>query len=175
VEIPANRRVLLARNQSSDKDLEEGSPDHPGETLDATDANPGDVQGISDVSSDKATNALPVTPGGDARHSPAGAIVPAAFRQKESIAPVAPSPVLPNSVANASVPPPASGTVVLDVEPGGIVVPSFAGKSVRSAIELAEASGLDLEIVGSGLAQEQSPAAGARVTGGTTITVKFGR
>jgi cell division protein FtsI (penicillin-binding protein 3) len=175
VEIPANRRVLLARNQSSEKNLEEGSPDHPGETLDATDANPGDAPGISDASSNGRTNALPVKAGGDARRAIADAIVPAALRQKEFIAPATPAPALPNSVANASAPQPASGTVVLDVEPGGIVVPSFAGKSVRSAIELAEASGLDLEIVGSGLAQEQSPAAGARVTSGTTITVKFGR
>ena len=45
---------------------------------------------------------------------------------------------------------PSSGTVVLDVEQGGIVVPSFVGKSVRAAIELAEESGLDLDAVGSG-------------------------
>jgi cell division protein FtsI (penicillin-binding protein 3) len=65
--------------------------------------------------------------------------------------------------------------VVLDVEQGGIVVPSFVGKSVRSAIELAESSGLDLDIVGSGLAQEQSPAPGAHVASGARILVKFGR
>jgi cell division protein FtsI (penicillin-binding protein 3) len=65
--------------------------------------------------------------------------------------------------------------VVLDVEQGGIVVPSFAGKSVRSAIELAESSGLDLNVVGSGLAQEQSPAAGTHVASGARIMVKFGR
>jgi len=65
--------------------------------------------------------------------------------------------------------------VVLDVEQGGIVVPSFVGKSVRSAIELAENSGLDLDVVGSGLAQEQSPAPGTHVASGARITVKFGR
>jgi cell division protein FtsI (penicillin-binding protein 3) len=171
VEIPADRRVLLARNPNSEKDLEEGSPDHPGEALDVADANPSDTL----ESSNSATNASPVKPGGDARPSMADAIVPAALRQKESIAPATPAPALRDSVANASAPQPASGTVVLDVEPGGIVVPSFAGKSVRSAIELAEASGLDLEIVGSGLAREQSPPAGAHVNSGTTITVKFGR
>ena len=64
---------------------------------------------------------------------------------------------------------------MLDVEQGGIVVPSFAGKSVRGAIELAEDSGLDLDAVGSGLAQEQSPAAGSHVATGTRVTVKFGR
>jgi hypothetical protein len=69
----------------------------------------------------------------------------------------------------------ANGTVVLDVEQGGISVPSFVGKSVRSAIEIAELSGLDLEIVGSGVAQEQSPPAGAHVASGAKITVKFGR
>jgi cell division protein FtsI (penicillin-binding protein 3) len=54
-------------------------------------------------------------------------------------------------------------------------VPSFAGKSVRGAIELAEDSGLDLDAVGSGLAQEQSPAAGSHVATGSRVTVKFGR
>src|SRR5437899_2826998 len=48
VEIPANRQVLLARNKTSEKDLEEGSPDHPGEAIDVADANPSDAPGISD-------------------------------------------------------------------------------------------------------------------------------
>ena len=68
-----------------------------------------------------------------------------------------------------------SGTVVLDVEQGGIVVPSFSGKSVRSSIELAQSSGLDLEVVGSGVAQDQSPPAGTRVASGARIKVRFGR
>jgi cell division protein FtsI (penicillin-binding protein 3) len=68
-----------------------------------------------------------------------------------------------------------SGTVVLDVEQGGIVVPSFVGKSVRSAIELAEENGLDLEAVGSGLAREQSPVAGSHIPAGSRVTVRFGR
>jgi cell division protein FtsI (penicillin-binding protein 3) len=176
IELPPNRQVLLAARRVNEKDIAEGSPDHLGEALDFSDANSSDARGIPDVSSDAATNPLPIKPGGDARRSLADAIVPAALRQKESIASVAPPPSLPNSVANASVSAPAAnGAVVLDVEQGGIVVPSFAGKSVRSAIELAESSGLDLEIVGSGLGQEQSPAPGAHVTSGATITVKFGR
>ena len=59
----------------------------------------------------------------------------------ESIQP----PAAPNPQPATAVTPghlPSSGTVVLDVEQGGIVVPSFAGKSVRGAIELAEDSGL---------------------------------
>jgi cell division protein FtsI (penicillin-binding protein 3) len=54
-------------------------------------------------------------------------------------------------------------------------VPSFAGKSVRAAIELAEANSLDLDAEGSGLAQDQSPAPGAHVAAGSRIMVKFGR
>src|SRR5262249_2384118 len=37
IEIPENRQ-LLARAKSNDKDLEEGSPDHPGEAIDSDDA-----------------------------------------------------------------------------------------------------------------------------------------
>src|SRR5437763_15937834 len=33
VEIPANRQQLLAKTKPSDKDLEEGSRDHPGEAI----------------------------------------------------------------------------------------------------------------------------------------------
>jgi cell division protein FtsI (penicillin-binding protein 3) len=65
--------------------------------------------------------------------------------------------------------------VVLDVEQGGIVVPSFVGKSVRGAIEAAEDSGLDLEAVGSGVGKDQSPSPGAHVMAGSRVTVRFAR
>ncbi len=55
------------------------------------------------------------------------------------------------------------------------MVPSFAGKSVRGAIELAEDTGLDLDAVGSGLARDQTPVAGSHVATGSRVTVKFGR
>jgi beta-lactam-binding protein with PASTA domain len=63
----------------------------------------------------------------------------------------------------------------MEVEQGGMVVPSFAGKSVRGAIELAEESGLDLDAVGDGTALDQSPAPGMHVATGSRVTVKFGR
>src|SRR4029077_3262651 len=72
-------------------------------------------------------------------------------------------------------PPPSTGTVVLDAELGGILVPSFLGKSVRAAIEMSQESGLDLDAVGSGLAKEQSPVPGTPVVAGSRVTVKFGR
>jgi cell division protein FtsI (penicillin-binding protein 3) len=76
---------------------------------------------------------------------------------------------------SADLAPYGNGTVVLEVEPGGVLVPSFAGKSVRKAIEMAVESGLELDAVGSGIAEDQSPRAGAHVTAGAKITVKFGR
>jgi hypothetical protein len=113
-----------------------------------------------------------------------GAIVPASLRQREVVPNQQPATPVPTTAATQSPSPappgsgvalPSTGTVVLDVEQGGIVVPSFAGKSVRSAIELAQSSGLELDVLGSGLGQDQSPVAGSHVSSGARITVKFGR
>ena len=67
------------------------------------------------------------------------------------------------------------GTVVLEVAEGGIEVPSFIGKSLRAAMEAALNSGLELDAVGSGVAREQAPAAGAHVAAGSRVRVRFGR
>jgi cell division protein FtsI (penicillin-binding protein 3) len=66
------------------------------------------------------------------------------------------------------------GTVVLDVA-GGVLVPDFHGKSLRVALEEAESSGLELEVNGSGVGQDQSPAAGSRIPPGGHVSVRFGR
>jgi cell division protein FtsI (penicillin-binding protein 3) len=65
--------------------------------------------------------------------------------------------------------------VVLDVEEGGIQVPSFLGKNLRGALEAAEDAGLDLDAVGSGVAREQSPPPGAKVAAGARVVVRFAR
>ncbi len=56
-----------------------------------------------------------------------------------------------------------------------VAVPSFSGAGLRSAIERADAAGLRLKPVGSGLAREQVPAAGTMVPSGTEIVVRFTR
>jgi cell division protein FtsI (penicillin-binding protein 3) len=165
VELPRSRQMLLAANKVKVQDLAEGSPDHLGDALDVADT-PSTIP--SAPAAETVANAVPSPTG--------GAVVPAALRQRE----VLPPPSMESNQVSTPDPssdvhPPSTGTVVLDVEQGGIVVPSFAGKSVRSAIELAEESGLDLDAVGSGMAREQSPAAGAHVTTGSRVTVKFAR
>ncbi len=81
----------------------------------------------------------------------------------------------PTETTAAQVKLPSTGTVVLDVEQGGIEVPSFVGKTVRGAVESAQDIGLELDAVGSGVARQQSPAAGTHVAAGARVTVQFGR
>jgi cell division protein FtsI (penicillin-binding protein 3) len=173
LEIPANRQVLLAREKASDKDLEEGSPDHPGEELDVADAPAADTLPSSARREPDVSSRLDRRD--DRRSAINNEFIPAAMREKVSHPIQTQKAIAPTLDIGSSAPLPANGTVVLDVEQGGIAVPSFLGKSVRSAIEIAQADGFDLEIVGSGTAQNQSPAAGAHVPSGAKITVRFGR
>ena len=170
VELPPSRQVLLAERRVKDQDVEEGSPDRLGDTLDASDIPPADASDQPAVAS--AASSPNVT---------ASVVMPAAMRQSEPAAPAVPKQnqtAMPEDKPGATPLPvrlPSSGTVVLDVEQGGIAVPSFLGKSVRAAIEMAQESGLDLDVVGSGLAREQSPPPGSHVASGSQVTVKFGR
>jgi len=110
-----------------------------------------------------------------------GKVVQAAIRQPEPLPASQATQSQPD--AKESVPvadsspthPPAAGTVVLDVEQGGLEVPSFVGKTVRGAVETAQDAGLELEAVGSGLARQQSPPAGTHVIAGAHVIVQFGR
>ena len=72
----------------------------------------------------------------------------------------------------ASAPAAANGTVVLNVD-SGIVVPSFMGKSLRSAVEAAQQSGLEINVLGSGIARQQSPLPGSHLLAGQKVTVRF--
>ncbi|HEY6413363.1 MAG TPA: penicillin-binding protein [Edaphobacter sp.] len=66
------------------------------------------------------------------------------------------------------------GSVVVDAGLR-VSVPSFEGVGLRSAVEKADAVGLRVQPVGSGLAREQVPAAGTMVTAGTEVVVRFTR
>ncbi|MGA7928304.1 MAG: penicillin-binding protein [Candidatus Sulfotelmatobacter sp.] len=183
-----NHQLLLAQAEMQDKDLEEGTPDHPGEPLETAEVN-GDVA-QHPVGKDLVAQAplrqaqarlSPATAGGE------GNVVQAATRVSEPVSskqvgssagqhppqPMAPNPAAAAAAAQAKLP--TSGTVVLDVEQGGIEVPSFVGKTVRGAVEAAQDAGLELEAVGSGVARQQSPPAGTHVAAGAHVTVQFGR
>jgi cell division protein FtsI (penicillin-binding protein 3) len=65
----------------------------------------------------------------------------------------------------------AHGSVTVAVQ--RVAVPSFAGKSLREVVEQAGRAGLGVQIVGSGIARDQAPAAGTMVPAGTEIVVRF--
>jgi cell division protein FtsI (penicillin-binding protein 3) len=164
IALPSNRQAWLAQNRVKDSDLDESSPDHLGSALE-----------ISDVG---ATGAMetPVSQAAVAKPSAAqGPVVAAALREKDTKMSANVQALVPTSPSSQVAKPSPKGTVVLDVEQGGIEVPSFIGKSVRGAIEAAQDSGLELNPVGSGIAHEQSPAPGTHVIAGSKVVVKFGR
>jgi cell division protein FtsI (penicillin-binding protein 3) len=166
-------QLLLAQAKMKDKDLEEGTPDHPGEPLETAEVN-GDTMPSSASKPSAAREPSPANARSD------GNVVQAAIRQNESMPGEAgPSgPARNEEVADAAALQakiPATGTVVLDVEQGGIEVPSFVGKTVRGAVESAQDAGLELEAVGSGVARQQSPLPGTHVAAGAHVTVQFGR
>ncbi|MFZ0864038.1 MAG: penicillin-binding protein [Candidatus Sulfotelmatobacter sp.] len=163
-------QLLLAKMK--DKDLEEGTPDHPGEPLETAEVN-------SD-SSDAAQPPSVARAPSSANAGSSGNVVQAAIHE-----PVSPTstgslihedPAKPPDVGSeAQTKLPSTGTVVLDVEQGGIEVPSFVGKTVRGAVESAQDIGLELQAVGSGVARQQTPVAGTHVAAGARVTVQFGR
>src|SRR5579859_2530936 len=80
-----------------------------------------------------------------------------------------PQPAQPATKPEPKLP---SVTVALD-EGGDIAVPDFRGKTVREVTEACLQLGLNPVLIGSSLAQDQSPAAGAKVRRGAKITVRF--
>src|SRR5579863_6706524 len=166
-------QLLLAQAKMKDKDLEEGTPDHPGEPLETAEVN-AEATPSSIGKSSVARAPSPANAGGD------GTVVQAALRQNEPMT-AAPAQAeqskTPAAAENLEPSPktPTTGTVILDVEQGGIEVPSFVGKTVRGAVEAAQEAGLELEAVGSGVARLQSPLAGTHVAAGAHVTVQFGK
>jgi cell division protein FtsI/penicillin-binding protein 2 len=177
VQLPPSRQVLLARRDVPEASLEESSPDHLGAGLDMAEAS--DTPAIPAASKPSPIAALVVSAALTTKETRTSADAPT---QKASTTASASPPSAQSSAPQAGQPEdspaqklPASGTVVLDVEEGGIEVPSFLGKNLRVALEAAQDVGLDLDAIGSGVAREQSPLPGAHVAAGSRITVHFGR
>lgn len=152
------RREQMLRAKASHKDVSEGAPDYIAQETEPSQPTNDPAPSPHATANEKRTDAAAIV-----KPSPP---TQAASPAMSSVQPV------PRMIAAASSP--TNGTVVLDVG-GGVVVPDFRGKGVRSALEEAEAAGLELEITGSGVGQEQSPAAGEKIPPGGHVMVKFGR
>jgi cell division protein FtsI (penicillin-binding protein 3) len=157
VEVKDPKRLLL-QAKAKDEDLNDSSPDHPGEPLDFDEEVKADAP-APQVAKAEATRANAVK-----RASQNTIAVPDT-----------------NTLADASTAPagsggllPPNGTVILDVSDGA-VVPSFLGKTMRSVIETAQTAGIEVDAFGSGVAREQSPAPGSRLPAGRRVAVRFGR
>jgi cell division protein FtsI (penicillin-binding protein 3) len=61
------------------------------------------------------------------------------------------------------------------VASNGPTVPSFIGETVKNVMQQATESGIDVDMLGDGLAREQNPAAGAALNPGEHIRVRFAR
>ncbi len=82
-----------------------------------------------------------------------------------------PSPNAPaQSHSPTSQPPRANDVIVADA--GQLRVPSLVGLPIREIIEQAGSAGLQVEILGDGIAREQAPAPGTSVAPGTKIVVR---
>ncbi len=118
---------------------------------------PHDVPAPSDVETAKN---LQGTPRQDARSDGASDAAEARFQA---------------AVANTKLP---SSTSALPTvafgDPSAVVVPILAGQSVRGVTEQCSRLGLMPALIGTGVALEQFPAAGAQVLRGSRVTVRFG-
>lgn len=119
---------------------------------------------IPDQKRDEFVGFLPE--GRDSNGAATPSLEPASYRKGE--APDAPAQV---ATPNPDV---ASSTVVLGDGPM-VSVPDFSGWPARRVAEVCEKLGLDLNVVGSGLASEQNPAPGSKVPSGTRIWVRMAR
>src|SRR5262249_22784042 len=148
---------------STKDDIDEGS-DHLGPPL---------VMGDdTDSGATVAQTAAPATPAPGAKIVDTSAHTAAA---SEAPPPSAPEPLISDNVVPATTDTfPGKGTVVIDVN-GGPVVPSFVGKTMRNAVETAQQTGLELSVIGSGIARQQFPPPGSHLPAGQRVTVRFTR
>jgi cell division protein FtsI (penicillin-binding protein 3) len=168
VQVRDPKRMML--RASADKaDFSEGSTDRLSGDIEFADAT------VADAHSSAPASFVPAT------HEVSNARTQLMAASFKPVAPK-PEPRPPQADIKRSVNPavpqsPAAetrGTVILDVGAGPLS-PSLIGKSVRAAIETAQDSGVEIEVIGEGVAREQSPQPGERVPPGTRVSVRFSR
>jgi cell division protein FtsI (penicillin-binding protein 3) len=166
VEVQDPKRMFL-RAHAKEDEVFEGAPDHIASEQQTSEQQPGDASALQPSVS--AAVSLPATPAmptaQDARLRTVSATNKSALSTAPFTVSAPPHPTIEQKTVLKTEQ--ARGTVVLD--------PDFHGKSLRSALEEAESAGLELEINGSGVGQDQSPVAGARIPPGGHVSVRFGR
>jgi cell division protein FtsI (penicillin-binding protein 3) len=155
------RQTMVAKS-----DIDEGS-DHLGAPL------------MMGDDANAATTAAKESPAPNQAPAPSGAkIIDASVRQPvgspETVLTDPQDPVSDNVAPTSGDPPSGKGTVIVDVNSGPIV-PSFVGKTMRGAVETAQHTGLELSVIGSGIARQQFPAPGSHLPAGQRVTVRFTR
>lgn len=158
---PKNQQRLLLLASSKNDDTAEESPDHLGAPV---------VPQVDDAGTTGGEPAS-VTAPSSGTSSPAGVVNVALNTGSSNLAPGDPAPV-PTIGAVSPESADSNGRVVLNVD-SGIIIPSFMGQSLRAAVEIAQQSGLELNVLGSGIARQQSPPPGAHLLAGQKVTVRF--
>src|SRR5262249_1559036 len=140
-----NQQRLMIRASAKPSDFSEGSPDR-----------------LTDASWAVGANAeptpLPMTTPAKIDDAARIRMIEASFKPptKQQMPQIVPAAKLVTKEPPRNAPP-TRGTVILDADSAPIA-PSFLGKSIRAVIEAAQQSGLEIEIVGSGVARRQVPA-----------------
>ena len=158
-----NSQRLMIRASAKESDFSEGSPDRLS----------GEVDEAEIVSAETAATPATTVAAGKKEADRARVIAASFTPAKETRAVAQPAKQM-ETPAVAAMPTPTRGTVILDAG-NGPVAPALIGKSVRSAIETAQNAGVEIDVVGSGVARAQAPAAGEHVPPGTRVVVKFAR
>jgi cell division protein FtsI (penicillin-binding protein 3) len=165
VELQDPRRMWL-KAHAKDDEVNEAAPDYIASAQEDVDAP------VEPASPGVQATPLPVTSSRDSRLPTVAATSKMVKPALPLIGPVQPPATLQKTAFEANNQ--SRGTIVLDVA-GGVLVPDFHGKSLRVALEEAESAGLELEVNGSGVGQDQSPSAGSRIPPGGHVSVHFGR
>jgi cell division protein FtsI (penicillin-binding protein 3) len=165
VELQDKRRLQL-RAKARDEVMTEAAPDHIADQSVPAEALPAGQESHAATTTKVASADVHSVPDLTANAAPA----PPTATTKPTVSKTTtnPSPVITPVSA------PVRGTLVFDTA-GGALVPDFRGMPVRSALEQAQAAGIELEVSGSGVGREQSPEAGAKLPPGGHVMVRFSR
>jgi len=130
----------------------------------------------SPEASAKAVAPVPVAPTPDQQHPSPSTALAETLKLPPTPAPPTPTTIAQAQVANPPTPSPSPAKNSVTVASGKrVAVPSFVGEPVRKVIEQAGDIGLGVQVLGTGIAREQAPAAGTLVPEGTQVVVQFGR